>query len=222
MAMKYEIEERMLEEESMIRGAGFEYSPDGRSVLAKWDWPTNARYNECMVFEVPETEAIRGISLRELLDSQCWHTVIQRITPSPCSRPLTDEGKQFFFFPARYEDENETLYLLDQTRDNKTQVWRRRIVISPVISYEPIKTGLLGLGKATHQIATISLNGTGRGMDGYLVYRVGNEPVRYGIDLARFAGESLQVEIGINEKIVFEKPKRDMMAKIELRLTKRG
>ena len=219
--MRYEIEAGAPEERSMIRRVRFEYLQGGEFVSALWDWPMDMRYNECVIFEVPEADAIKGITLKELLDSnRYWFTVVNRMTPSPCSRPLTEEAKQFFFFPARYE--NETRYVLDQKQDNKTTVWRRRTVISPVIVYEPIRTGFLGLGKATRQLATISLKGTGKIPEGYLVYRVGNDSVRYGLDLARFSDESVQLEIGINEKIIFEKPDREMTVKIELKLPKRG
>ena len=199
------------ERKNYIRNVRQEISPDGTRVDVRWDWPENAQYHYCYVFDVSEEEEQRGITLKQMLDSGRAADLISMDMVRPHRRMLTGEMMRSCIFPARQEQDG--YYVLEQEEGNRSEYARLRTKIGWQVKYENIIFS--GLQKAV-----IRLAGVPKGMRGYLVYRCrggSRSDTLFGLDLeAAGASGGMELVIDRKEEIVFDPLSPEQAKTIEL------
>lgn len=146
-------------------------------VVLYWDWPENEEYNLCVVFEVDhEEETCDGLLKRGAKKN------VYGSSFGVCHKaPIPDSYVQFKLFPAKKE--NGVLYVVNQRKDNLSEVYLRRTKLFWRVEYD--RPELF----SKYRKARIILDGGERQTEGYWYYRClggSNQNYLYGIDRSRF------------------------------------
>lgn len=190
-----------------------------KKVKFQWQWPENGEYNYCFVFAVSEQEDKAGITLEALLEEQRMPEIISEAIAHPYVLTLTNTAQRVLFYPARLEADEYRI--LDQKKENRSEYVQKKLEISCKIHYENLG-GLFSSVKLKR--ATIQLGfSQAEKPDCHLVYRCrggGREGSRFGIDISRYGrSAALELVIGRDERIEFEKPAPEYERFMKLRVT---
>ncbi|MCD7818368.1 MAG: hypothetical protein LUH07_04885 [Lachnospiraceae bacterium] len=202
--VKFMRDEAESSEQNRIRQVKTSLSPDGKKAKISCDTRNQKEYSWYFVFDVTEDEYNSGMRLDALVHSDKIPDIVDCSMPHDHTVTLSRTGVRCLHYLARYDALQHSYYLLDQSQDNASDLLKIQPTIRCQVNYEPIRTGLFGLGTSAQQKAIMKIGGDKPMQGTSLVYCLtggGRDRTRFGIDLAAFWNKELQITIKKTEKL---------------------
>lgn len=180
-------------EEDYVRNIVGKVTTDNKVIL-KWEWPTNVLYNICCIFEVNSDTT----TLDDLQNENKSPVTYYNNFAVSHSVSINARMKQFRIYPGRIDPQTGILSIVNQSRNNLSQKFLRKIQLSYSVYYEK---KLFSKFKK----AIISITGDDLDILDTLYYKVidnNQGEYHYGIDLKHFQyGNEYEIYMASDQEV---------------------
>lgn len=207
MFVNFDIDRNTPDNNNIICNVRTKLSPDGKSATVLYDNPKSDEYLYTVIFDVTEEEYNRGINLTLLLEAHKSADIVDKRTPHDHKVSLSRTGVRCLLYPAKYDIKERTYYLLDQRKDNVTDVLKIQPTIRCNIRYENMRTYIFR--PARKKKAVMKISGDSPGPGSCLRYKCkggGRDSILFGIDMMSFWNREIEIVLNKEEEVTFLPP----------------